>query len=119
MSFADSAFPSVFTKPGAMPTTRIYRWEYSHKGRDVEIDVPGPLLTNDGDTLLAAVRNGAGIGCAFETQVRDDIDAGRLVPLLKSWWPTFPGFFLYHPSRTHVPRKLRVFIDFMRARLKP
>ena len=97
---------------------RTYRWEYSHKGRDVEIGMRGPLLTNDGDTFLAAVRAGAGIACAFEVQVRDDIADGRLTPLLKSWWPTFPGFYLYHPSRTHVPRKLRVFIDFMQARLQ-
>ncbi len=96
----------------------IYRWEFAHKGREVEIEVPGPLISNDGDTLLAAVRAGAGIACAFEVQVEDDIAAGRLVPLLKPWWPTFPGFCLYHPSRTHVPRKLRVFIDFMQARLK-
>ncbi len=96
-----------------------YRWEYSHRGRDVDVEVDGPLITNDGDTLLAAVRAGAGITCAFEVQVADDIAAGRLVPLLKPWWPTFPGFCLYHPSRTHVPRKLRVFIDFMQARLAP
>ncbi|MBC8055235.1 MAG: LysR family transcriptional regulator [Rhizobiales bacterium] len=95
----------------------IYRWEYSHKGRDVEIEVGGPLLTNDGDILLAAARAGAGVACAFEAQVEGDIAAGHLVPLLKSWWPTFPGFYLYHPSRTHVPRKLRVFIDFMQPRL--
>ncbi|WP_237288609.1 LysR family transcriptional regulator [Variovorax sp. PAMC 28711] len=96
----------------------IYRWEYSHNGRDVEIEVQGPLISNDGDTLLAAVRAGAGIACAFGVQVEDDIAAGRLMPLLKPWWPTFPGFCLYHPSRAHVPRKLRVFIDFMQARLQ-
>ncbi len=97
----------------------IYRWEFSQKGRDIDIEVKGPLISNDGDTLLAAVRAGAGIACAFEVQVQDDIAAGSLVPLLKSWWPTFPGFYLYHPSRTHVPRKLRVFIDFMQRCLKP
>ena len=95
----------------------IYRWEFSHKGRDFDIETHGPLLTNDGDTLLAAVRAGAGITCAFEAQVQDDIASGRLVPLLKAWWPTFPGFYLYYPSRVHVPRKLRVFIEFMQARL--
>src|SRR5471032_1713837 len=26
----------------------IYRWEYSHKGRDFEIEVSGPVVTNDG-----------------------------------------------------------------------
>ncbi|RYZ09956.1 MAG: LysR family transcriptional regulator, partial [Comamonadaceae bacterium] len=96
----------------------VYRWEYSHKGRDLEVDVAGPLLTNDGDILLAAVRAGAGIACAFERQVQDDLDAGRLVPLLKAWWPSFGGFYLYHPSRAHIPRKLGAFIEFMQRHSK-
>jgi len=97
----------------------IYRWEFAHRGRAFEIEVPGPIVTNDGATLLRAVRDGAGVACAFEVQVRDDIAAGRLVPLLKPWWPSFPGFYLYYSSRKHVPRKLRVFIDFMQSRLNP
>lgn len=97
----------------------IYRWEYTNRGRAVEVEVQGPLISNDGDILVAAVRAGAGIACVFEVQVADDIAAGRLMPVLKPWWPTFPGFYLYHPSRTHVPRKLRVFIDFLQARAKP
>lgn len=96
---------------------RFYRWEYHHKGRDFEIETAGPLITNDGQILLDAVRAGCGIACAFEVQVHEDISAGRLIPLLKPWWPTFPGFHLYYLSRMHVPRKLRVFIDFMQSRL--
>jgi DNA-binding transcriptional LysR family regulator len=95
----------------------IYRWEFMRDGRQFEIEVPGPIVTNDGDIVLQAVRGGAGIACAFEVQVRDDIAAGRLVPLLTPWWPEFPGFYLYYSSRMHVPRKLRVFIDFMQQRL--
>jgi len=95
----------------------IYGWEYAHKGCDFEIEVQGPIVTNDGDIVLRAVRAGAGIACAFEVQVQEDIQAGRLIPLLKPWWPTFPGFYLYYSSRTHVPRKLRVFVDFMQQRL--
>ena len=95
----------------------LYRWEYAHKGRRVDIQVGGALVARDGDTLLSAIRSGAGIGLAFESQVQDDLSAGRLVPLLKAWWPTFPGFYLYHPSRAHVPRKLSAFIDFMKQRL--
>ncbi|MES3023072.1 MAG: LysR family transcriptional regulator [Pseudomonadota bacterium] len=95
----------------------MYRWEYAHKGRGIEIEVHGPVVSNDGDIVLQAVRAGAGIACAFEVQVREDLAAGRLVGLLKPWWPSFPGFYLYHSSRLHVPRKLRVFIDFMQERL--
>ncbi|MDB5928819.1 MAG: LysR family transcriptional regulator, partial [Polaromonas sp.] len=91
----------------------LYRWEFEQKGRVFDMDVKGPLVTNDGDVLLAAVRAGGGIACAFEVMVQADIAAGRLVPLLRDWWPTFPGFYLYYPSRAHMPRKLRVFIDFM------
>lgn len=95
----------------------IYRWEFSYKGRDFDMETTGPLITNDGQILLDAVRGGAGIACAFEAQVAGDIREGRLIPLLKPWWPTFPGFYLYYPSRLHVPRKLRVFVEFMQARL--
>jgi DNA-binding transcriptional LysR family regulator len=97
----------------------MYRWEFEHKGRAFAMEVQGPIVTNDGDILLRAVRAGGGIACAFEVQVQDDIAAGRLIPLLKPWWPTFPGFYLYHSSRRHVPRKLRVFIEFMQSRLAP
>jgi DNA-binding transcriptional LysR family regulator len=100
-----------------LSTTGLYRWEYERDGRALQIEVHGALICNDNSVLLDAVRAGAGIGCAFEAEVRADLDAGRLVPLLQAWWPTFAGFHLYHMGRAQVPRKLRVFIDFFRARL--
>lgn len=93
-----------------------YRWEYAQGGREFDIETTGPVLSNDGAVLLAAVRAGAGVACVMEVQVAADLAAGRLLPLLQAWWPSFPGFWLYHPSRVNVPRKLRVFIDFMQAR---
>lgn len=95
----------------------LYRWEYAHRGRRIDVQVESALIVRDGDTLLSAIRSGAGIGVAFESQVQGDLDAGRLVPLLRPWWPSFPGFYLYHPSRVHVPRKLSAFMDFMKRRL--
>jgi DNA-binding transcriptional LysR family regulator len=99
-----------------LTTGGLYRWEYAQDGRVLDVDVAGPLISNDSDVLLAAARSGAGIATSFEGAVRADFESGRLVPLLKPWWPTFPGFHLYHPSRAQMPRKLRVFIDFLRAR---
>ena len=97
-------------------TSGLYRWEYANKGRDFAIETQGPVITNDGDVMLAAARAGVGIGCTMEALVAADFEAGRLVPLLKPWWPSFPGFYLYHSTRVNTPRKLRVFIDFMKAR---
>ena len=41
--------------------------------------------------------------------------AGEVARVLDDWTPPFPGCFLYHPSRRHVPGVLRAFIDFARA----
>ncbi|KAF1007853.1 MAG: hypothetical protein GAK28_01329 [Luteibacter sp.] len=74
------------------------------------------LITNDGNLMIDAVRAGVGIGQHFEPLVRDDFRSGRLVPVMRDYWPSFGAFHLYYPSRVHMPRKLRVFIDFLRER---
>jgi DNA-binding transcriptional LysR family regulator len=94
----------------------LYRWEYTQGDRVLDVELPSALISNDGGALLHAARAGAGIAWAFEDAVRDDLASGRLMPLLEAWWPTFPGFYLYHPGRAQMPRKLRVFIDFLQAR---
>lgn len=102
-----------------MSTGALYRWEFEKAGRAFDMEVPAQVISNDNGMLLEAVRAGAGIGYAFEREVQRDFEQGTLVPLLKPWWPTFPGFHLYYSSRTHLPRKLRVFIDFLRERHRP
>ena len=102
-----------------LTTGGLYRWEYAQDGRVLDIALDGPVVSNDSGVLLAAARAGAGITSAFEGVVREDFASGRLVPLLEPWWPVFPGFYLYHPSRAQMPRKLRVFIDFLQARHAP
>nr|WP_281015719.1 MULTISPECIES: LysR substrate-binding domain-containing protein [unclassified Mesorhizobium] len=52
----------------------------------------------------------------IDYQVQPWIEKGRLVRFLEAWSPRFPGFYLYHPSRRHVPPALRAFIDFVRSR---
>ncbi len=99
-----------------MSSGSVYRWEFATEGRVFDVAVQGPLVGNDNNVLIAAVRAGAGIGYGFEDEVKDDLAAGALVPLLQAWWATFPGFYLYYPSRAQMPRKLRAFIDFMQPR---
>jgi DNA-binding transcriptional LysR family regulator len=44
------------------------------------------------------------------------IARAELVPLLEEFCPSFPGFYLYYPTRRNVPLKLRVLIDYLRQR---
>lgn len=102
----------------------IYRWEFAHKsgaqrGRWFELDVDGPLTTNEPALAIRAAQDGLLLVHVLEPIVREHIAAGRLETVLDSWLPPYEGFYLYYPSRQQVPPKLRVFIDFLRERLEP
>lgn len=94
----------------------VERWEYAIDGRIVEVEARPAIISNDGDLLLATARQGLGVCCHLEGVVAADLASGTLVPVLTDYWPTFGAFHLYYPSRVHMPRKLRVFIDFLRQR---
>lgn len=54
------------------------------------------------------------IGTAMEETLKDMISEGRLIQVLKDWCPTFPGYFLYYPSRRNQPAALSALIDTLR-----
>ena len=99
------------------PTARtVQRWQFTDDGREFHVDPRGSLTVNDTELMLNAVLDGVGIAYMLEYQVRPWIEQRRLVRFLEAWSPSFPGFYLYHPSSRHVPPALRAFIDFMRAK---
>jgi len=60
----------------------------------------------------------AGYGLAFVPAelAEPHVAAGRLVPVLDDWCPTFPGQHLYYPSRRQSSRALALIIDALRYR---
>jgi DNA-binding transcriptional LysR family regulator len=91
-------------------------WEFRRDGKDIKIRPSGPLVVNDGALAAAAIRAGAGLGYIMEVDVAEDLAAGRLVQVLDEWCPTFPGCYLYHPSRRQSPPALRALIEALRVR---
>lgn len=89
-------------------------WEFERDGREYRIRTSGPLVVNDGELALAAIRAGAGLGYMMEHEVADDMRAGRLVQVLDEWCPTFAGCHLYHPSRRQMRPALRALIAALR-----
>jgi DNA-binding transcriptional LysR family regulator len=94
----------------------LYRWEFARAGRWFEIAVGGNLMVNDAELALEAALAGIALYYAVEPMVRTAVADGRLETVLDSFLPPFEGFYLYYPSRLQMPPKLRVFIDFLRAR---
>ena len=66
--------------------------------------------------ILAAILAGLGLGYMFEDIVAADVAAGRLIRVLEPWSPTFPGFFLYYPSRRQTPPALAALVEALRIK---
>ncbi|XXU13823.1 LysR family transcriptional regulator [Sorangium sp. So ce861] len=92
----------------------LYRWEFEKGKQSLEVAVEGPLIVNDVDLALRAAVDGVGIAYVFDEQARPLVEAGRLTRVLEPWSPSFPGFYLYYPSRRQTPPALRAFIEFLR-----
>jgi len=107
---------------GRFPSGSMPPWEFERDGEVVRVEPTGPLLVSIGgavDLAVDAAIAGTGIISLFEGWLRPHFESGVLEPVLESWWPSFPGPFLYYPGRRLVPAPLRAFIDFIRASAEP
>ena len=92
----------------------IYRWQFEKGRKAVTVNPQGPVTFDDPDLVIRAVLNGIGIGTAMEEPLAEMIADGRLVQVLKDWCPSFPGYFLYYPSRRNQPAALAALINTLR-----
>jgi DNA-binding transcriptional LysR family regulator len=83
------------------------------------MQVSGPLVVNNGETLRQAVLEGMGIGRTALYHIAPDIAAGRLVELLQDYDPKemeeIHAVFL---GRGTMPARVRAFVDFLADRVR-
>ena len=99
-----------FRGPG---TGTVYKWEFEIDGRPVEYEVQGSLTISDTLFGLDAALEGVGLAYAFEALAAPHIKAKRLTRVLTKFSPTFPGFYLYYPSRHDQPTKLKALVEYI------
>jgi len=92
----------------------IYRWEFEKGRKALTVNPQGPATFDDPDLIVQAVLNGVGIATTVEQPISEMIAKGRLVQVLRDWCPTFPGYFLYYPSRRNQPAALAALINTLR-----
>lgn len=92
----------------------IYRWEFEKGRKALTVNPQGPATFDDPDLVVQAVLNGVGIATTLEQPLSEMIAKGRLVQVLRDWCPTFPGYFLYYPSRRNQPAALAALINTLR-----
>ena len=93
-------------------------WLLRQDGRDVEVATRGGIRVSD-DVLGAVTlaRHGAGLLQTYRFIVEQDLAQGVLHEVLQAFAGASRPFSLLYPANTHMPRRTRVLIDFLVARL--
>ena len=92
----------------------IYAWEFEKDGQPLQVRVQGQAVFNNTLMMLAAALDGLGLCYVPLDTIQPHVDAGRLVPVLEDWWPSFPGYHLYYPSRRQMSPALALVVEALR-----
>ena len=96
-------------------TNGMYRWEFEKGRKALTVSPQGPVSFDDPDLVIQAVLDGVGIGTSMEGNLAVLLNRKRLVQVLQDWCPSFPGYFLYYPSRRNQPAALAALIETLRV----
>jgi DNA-binding transcriptional LysR family regulator len=97
-----------------LPNGSLFRWELRKRGQTALIDVTGPITLDEASLSRIAVLDGVGLGFFMEPDVRDDIEAGRLVRVLEDWTPDLTRLCLYYPGRRNASAAHKAFVALSR-----
>lgn len=97
-----------------LPHGAIHRWLFEKDGQTIHLDVQGPLTLDEASLARTAALASVGLTLAMESDVLEDIEAGRLVRVLEDWTPTRSPLSLYYPSRHNPSAAFKAFVDFAR-----
>jgi DNA-binding transcriptional LysR family regulator len=95
------------------PDAPPYRWEFTENGRDFAVTVPARVLSTYSALNRRLAIAGLGVTLAFESNVRDAIEAGDLVSILAEFCAPFPGYYLYYPQRRQASRALQALVEHL------
>jgi len=88
---------------------------FEKRGKSVEVDVSGSLVTSDSDLSIRAALDGHALARAPRHAVEPHLAAGNLVMVLEDWRPKSVGFYFYYPSRRQMPAALQALVEILKV----
>ncbi len=89
-------------------------WTFKEKdGSQISVAVSGPMEVNSPLAVKAALLSGLGFSILPEFSVEDEIEKGKLVPLLDDYIYFDSGIYAVYPHRRYLPGKIRTLVDFL------
>jgi len=98
-----------------LPNGALHHWQFEKDGQPVQIDAQGPITLDEASLARTTVLDHVGIGYFMESDVREDIEAGRLVRVLEDWTPPLAPLCLYYPSRRNSSAAFKELIGMARG----
>ncbi len=92
-------------------------WKFHHGDDLIEVPVKGRFRVNSVITEREGALAGLGVAVLPPGHVAEDIRSGRLVPVLQDFRSASEPISVIWPQTAAVPRKLRVFVDFLVAEI--
>lgn len=90
-------------------------WAFGHGEERQAIEVSGPLVSNNGDVLVAAAEAGMGIVYQPAFLLAPAMAAGRLQALFSAHTLLTAELYALYPARRYLPMKVRVLIELLQA----
>jgi len=103
--FADSAY--------------FREWPFEKDGQRIVIRPHGNLRCGDTNVLRLAAVHGLGVLMLGSFIIAEDLQAGRLVPILTDYTIGRFGVFIVYANRRFLPPKVRLFVDALAHRFGP
>ncbi len=97
----------------------IREWDFTEPGkaaRHFTQGVAGALTFNDDQAMVQAAVQGLGLVQVVDLAARHHVAEGRLVEVLRRWTHRLPGFYLYSPTREHVPSGVKAVQGFLQEK---
>ncbi|MFP2932937.1 LysR family transcriptional regulator [Pyxidicoccus sp. 3LG] len=98
----------------------VEEWPFVDRGVKLCVAPHGNAQVSNGEALRQLVLAGLGLGRLADFQVKDDIAAGRLVPVLEDYNPgdTEAIHAVFMGAGGQLPSRVRAFLDFLTAKVR-
>lgn len=100
------------------PGSRQFRWRFKEGEEVYELDISGTLDSDNSNVIKDWAIAGCGLTLKSIWEVEQEIREGRLVTVLTDYMPQDEFLHVVYPYERHVPPKVRLFIDYLVARMK-
>ncbi|CUU21844.1 DNA-binding transcriptional LysR family regulator [Bradyrhizobium sp. JR7.2] len=112
---ADLASHDCIFGPGLFGRTT---WSFTRNGAETSVDVRGRITTDSGPGVFASVLAGLGIAMTSPVMAGPEIEAGALVPVLKSYKLAPVEVYAVFPAGPRPSTKVRTLVDFLAEELR-